>query len=312
MKPYKSLLFYKYIRIQDAEQFAADHLFLCKSIGIKGRIIVAEEGINGTVSGTTKQCEEYMDLLHSDNRFADMQFKLHEVEKPSFSKIFVRYKKEIVNFNQPQVDVWKQAGKYMKPEEFLLEKDAEDVVLLDVRNEIEWEVGRFKNAVTLPITHFRDLSGCLPHINKYKDKKVIAYCTGGIRCEKATAFLLQNGFKDVHHLHGGIIEYGKQAGGKDFEGKCYVFDERLAVDINEVNPTVISKCFRCGVLSARLINCSNPECNNHFVICDECGWKYNGACSDECSSHPRSRPYVGTGYYVKSRLSAIDSHITSI
>jgi UPF0176 protein len=304
MKPYRSLLFYKYILIQGAKEFAACHLNFCKSIGIKGRIIIAEEGINGTVSGTLEQCEQYMNLLHSDNRFTDLQFKVQEVDKLAISKIFVRYKKEIVNFNQPHVDVWKQAGKYLEPSEFIHEKDTADAVLLDVRNKVEWEVGQFKNAVTLPMDHFRDLPTFLPQIERYRDQKIIAYCTGGIRCEKATAFLLQNGFKNVYHLHGGILEYAKHTGGKDFDGKCYVFDERLVVDVNEVNPTVISKCFRCGVSSTRLINCSNPECNNHIVMCDECGWKHNGACSDECSSHPRNRSYVGTGYYVKGKASA--------
>jgi UPF0176 protein len=301
MKPFQTLLFYKYVPISDAENFSQEHLSFCKSVGIKGRILIADEGINGTVSGAVAQCTAYMDHLHADRRFTDMIFKVDEEDSCSFSKIFVRYKKEIVNFNQPQVNVWSHSGTYLEPEEFAKLKDDENTVILDVRNKVEWEVGKFKNAVTVPIETFRDLPAHLEQLKQFKHKKILAYCTGGIRCEKATAFLLENGFKDVNHLHGGIIEYGKKTGGKDFDGKCYVFDERITVDVNEVNPTVISRCFRCGTPSVRMVNCANPECNNHFALCEDCGWQYEGCCSAACQEHPRRRPYDGTGYYVKGK-----------
>lgn len=297
MKNFWTLLFYKYACIDDAESFAAEHLSFCKSIGIKGRILVAREGINGTVSGTVDQCNQYMDHLHGDSRFVDMPFKIDEEEKPSFTKIFVRHKNEIVHFGQPGVNVWEHSGKYLEPDEFLAVKDEPGTVVLDVRNKVEWETGKFKNAVTLGIENFRDFPDRLPELEKYKDKKILAYCTGGIRCEKATAFLLENGFKEVYHLHGGIIEYGKQTGGKDFDGKCYVFDSRITVDVNELNPTIISHCLRCGTPSVRMVNCANPECNNHFPLCESCGWKYEGCCTDVCQQHPRRRKYNGTGYY---------------
>ena len=106
-------------------------------------------------------------------------------------------------------------------------------------------------------------------------------------------------FKDVYQLHGGIIKYGKEAGGKDFDGKCYVFDNRIAVDVNQVNPVTISTCRNCGKTTSKMINCANPECNEHFTQCDECGTALEGACSTACQNHPRKRPYDGTGYYVK-------------
>lgn len=299
MKKFRTLLYYRYVPIEQAEQFANDHLRFCKSIGVKGRILVADEGINGTVSGTVAQCDEYMNHLHADERFADMPFKVHEEQELSLAKIFVRYKKEVVHFGRAEVNVWEHSGKYLEPAEFLQAKNEDDVVILDVRNKVEWEVGKFKNAVTLPIESFRELPDHLSELEKFKDKKILAYCTGGIRCEKATAFLLENGFKDVYHLHGGIIEYGKQTGGKDFDGKCYVFDSRITVDVNEVNPTIISSCLRCGTPSVRMVNCANPECNNHFALCESCGWEYEGCCSDACMQHPRKRIYDGTGYYVK-------------
>ncbi|MDP5140625.1 MAG: hypothetical protein NWP83_09180, partial [Spirosomaceae bacterium] len=132
-----------------------------------------------------------------------------------------------------------------------------------------------------------------------KDKKIITYCTGGIKCEKASAYLIERGFTNVYQLHGGIIKYGIEAGGEDFEGKCYVFDNRLTADVNSVNPSIISKCYVCKKPSERMVNCANPDCNEHLVICETCGDEYEGACSSECKSHPKKRSYDGTGYYAK-------------
>src|SRR5690606_7629349 len=123
----------------------------------------------------------------------------------------------------------------------------------------EHNVGRFKNAVTLDIENFREFPDKIEELAAYKDKKILTYCTGGIKCEKASALLLKSGFKDVYQLHGGIIKYGKETGGKDFEGKCYVFDNRVTVDVNHVNPTEVATCHNCGVTSSRMINCANPE-----------------------------------------------------
>jgi len=301
MEKFKTILYYRYVRLDRAEEFAQEHLQFCKSIGIKGRIIVADEGLNGTVSGTPDQCNRYMAHILADQRFSDMPFKIDEADRLSLTKIFVRYKKEIVHFGQATVNVSEHAGQYLDPATFLELKDDPDTIILDVRNKVEHEVGKFKNAVTLPIEHFREFPDHLSELKKFKDKKILAYCTGGIRCEKATAFLSENGFQQVYHLRGGIIEYGKQTRGKDFDGKCYVFDERITVDVNEMNPTIISRCFRCGNPSSRMVNCANPECNNHFAMCEDCGWKYEGTCSEACQQHPRKRTYDGTGYYVKGR-----------
>jgi UPF0176 protein len=118
--------------------------------------------------------------------------------------------------------------------------------------------------------------------------------------------LLKEGFQDVYQLHGGIIKYGKEAGGKDFEGRCYVFDNRLTVEVNSVNPVVVSKCFNCGIKTTKMINCANPECNEHFTQCEECGWELEGCCSNGCMEHPRKREYNGSGYYVKVPQMAVN------
>jgi UPF0176 protein len=214
----------------------------------------------------------------------------------------VRYKSEIVHsgLRDPNIiNPQKQTGKHLEPKEFLAMKDAEDVIILDVRSNYEHNLGKFKNAITLDIENFRDFPDKINELAKYKDKKIVTYCTGGIKCEKASALLLHEGFSDVYQLHGGIIKYGKEAGGQDFEGKCYVFDNRLSVDVNSVNPVVISACYNCGKTTHKMINCANPECNEHFTQCDECGEKMDGCCSEDCKTHPRKRVYDGTGYYVK-------------
>ncbi|GAB3922725.1 oxygen-dependent tRNA uridine(34) hydroxylase TrhO [Mucilaginibacter myungsuensis] len=302
MERYQTLLYYCYSPIVNAEDFAADHLKFCKSLGLVGRIIVADEGLNGTVSGTPEACKAYMEAIHVDERFAKTEFKIDEVDEPSFVKMHCRYKSEIVHsgLRDPQmIDPNRQTGKHLEPAEFLAMKDRDDVVILDVRSDYEHSLGRFKNAVTLDIENFRDFPAKINELAKFKDKKILTYCTGGIKCEKASALLLHEGFSDVYQLHGGIIKYGKEAGGEDFDGKCYVFDNRLAVDVNTVNPVVVSTCYNCGKTTDKMINCANPECNEHFTQCDECGTATDGCCSTTCQEHPRKRIYDGTGYYVK-------------
>lgn len=302
MAKYNTLLYYCYTTIADAEQYAADHLQSCKKLGLTGRIIVADEGLNGTVSGTVEACHAYMDAIKADSRFDSLEFKIDEVDEPSFVKMHVRYKSEIVHsgLRDPHIiNPQQKTGKHLEPVEFMEMKDRDDVVILDVRSNYEHSLGKFKNAVTLDIDNFRDFPAMINELAQYKDKKILTYCTGGIKCEKASALLLHEGFTDVYQLHGGIIKYGKEAGGKDFEGKCYVFDNRLSVDVNSVNPEVISKCYNCGAITDKMINCANPECNEHFTQCDACGTKMEGCCSDACMSHPRKRTYDGTGYYVK-------------
>ncbi len=302
MIKYQTLLYYCYSRIEDAEQFASDHLQFCKSLNLVGRIIVADEGLNGTVSGTAESCKIYMDTLHADSRFSKIDFKIDDVEVPSFIKMHCRYKAEIVHSGlrdpgiiNPEI----KTGVHLAPADFVKMKDEDDVIIVDVRSNYEHSIGRFKNAVTFDIENFRDFPAMINQLAQYRDKKIVTYCTGGIKCEKASALLLHEGFENVYQLHGGIIKYGKEAGGEDFEGKCYVFDNRVAVDINSVNPVVISTCRNCGTHTTKMINCANPECNEHFTQCDECGEKLDGACSELCRTHPRKRVYDGTGYYVK-------------
>lgn len=300
MDKYSILLYYCYSKIDDPQSFRETHHFFCLDLDLRGRIIIAQEGLNGTVSGLKESCRQYMDHLKSDPRFSHIEFKVESSDKHTFQKLNVRVKSEIVNVGLPHIDPNQKTGEYLEPEEFLEMKNQEDVVVLDVRSNYEHKLGKFKGAKTLDIDNFREFPEKLPELQEIKDKKVITYCTGGIKCEKASAFLLESGFKNVYQLHGGIIKHGLEAGGEDFEGKCYVFDNRVAIEVNQVNPKVISQCYICHVDCDRMVNCANPTCNLHVPICESCAVDYEGACSKECQEHPQKRAYNHQGYYQKT------------
>lgn len=297
---YLVLLYYCYTPIENPEQFREEHHRLCLRLNLRGRIIVAAEGLNGTVSGLRADCEEYMRVVKADPRFAALEFKVEPSAAPTFQKLHVRVKPEIVHVGLPHLKPHERTGVHLSPQEFKELKDQEDVVILDVRSDYEHRLGRFKNAITLDIENFREFPEKVEELRQYQDKKILTYCTGGIKCEKASAYLLEQGFENVYQLHGGIIKYGLEAGGEDFDGKCYVFDGRVAVDVNSVNPTIISTCHHCHTPSARMVNCANPHCNAHVALCESCGEQLDGACSETCQQHPDKRPYDGTGAYPKN------------
>ena len=220
----------------------------------------------------------------------------------AFAKLHVRVKPEIVHSSLRHINPRERTGAYVEPIEFkkILEEQPEDTVILDVRSNYEHNVGRFKNALTLDIENFRDFPQKVKELEHLKGKKIVTYCTGGIKCEKASAYLLEQGFENVYQLHGGIIKYGLEAEGKDFEGKCYVFDNRITADVNKVNPTIVSRCHITGKPTDRMVNCANPECNAHIPMSEEAGWLMDGCCSEECRKNPARRPYDGTGYYQKN------------
>lgn len=297
---YSVLLYYIYSPIENVVEYRDIHHQFCIENNLLGRIIIAPEGLNGTVSGLTEDCEKYMTWIKSDPRFAAVDFKVEANETHTFKKLYVRVKREIVHSELP-VNPLIQTGKHLEPEDFkAMLKNDPDVVLVDMRSNYEHHVGKFKGAVTFEMENLRDLPQHIHEIEHLKDKKIITYCTGGIKCEKASAYLLSQGFENVYQLHGGIIKYGIEAGGEDFDGKCYVFDNRLTTEVNHVNPEIISKCFVCGTSSDRMVNCANPVCNEHVAMCEKCGWEMEGACSEACKTHPKKRVYDGTGYYAKN------------
>ena len=299
MKKYQVLLYYIYTKIENAEAHREEQHLFCLENNLLGRIIVAPEGLNGTISGLSENCFNYIFWLKSFEKFAKIDFKIEDIEKNAFQKLYVRVKKEIVH-SELLVNPLEKTGKHLEPTEFKEMLHDSDVVLVDMRSNYEHAVGKFKNAVTFDMENLRDLPDHIEEIEHLKTKKVITYCTGGIKCEKASAYLLSQGFENVYQLHGGIIKYGLEAGGEDFEGKCYVFDNRLTTEVNKINPKTISLCHICQTECDRMVNCANPECNEHLPICEKCGYNLEGACSENCKNHPRKRTYNGTGYYAKN------------
>jgi Predicted sulfurtransferase len=284
---YAILLFYKFVNIPDAEQFAQDHLAYCKELGIKGRILIADEGINGTLSGTAEQAERYMRDMRNNPLFADLWFKIDETDGHAFKKMFVRYKKELVTFRvDDELDPNVISGQRLNPKQFhdMLQRD--DVIVLDGRTGYEYDLGHFRNAIRPEVDSFKEFPDWIrANMAEYKDKPILTYCTGGIRCEKLSGFMLKEGFQEVYQLEGGIVTYGKDEDvqGRLFDGKCYVFDERISVPINHTDEDiVVGRCHHCGKPADRFINCANDACHLQHITCDDCETAYGGHCSDAC------------------------------
>lgn len=267
---YRVLLYYKYVTIDDPETFAAEHLKFCKEHHLKGRILVSTEGINGTLSGTKEDTDKYIEHMHADNRFADLTFKIDEAESHAFKKMHVRPRREIVALDlEEDINPREITGKYYSPKEFKAALEDENTVILDARNDYEYDLGHFRGAIRPDITRFRDLPEWVRNNKEQLDgKNIVTYCTGGIRCEKFSGWLVKEGFENVGQLHGGIATYGKdpETKGEYWDGKMYVFDERISVDVNQIDKTVIGKEHFDGTPCERYINCANPECNKQKVL----------------------------------------------
>ena len=307
MKPYRVLLYYGYSSIENPDQYREEHHLLCLRLNLLGRVIVAAEGLNGTVSGLIADCDAYMTALRADSRFADIDVKVDESDNHTFHKLRVRVKNEIVHSDLP-VDPLRQTGIHLGPEQFRQLRNDPDVVLVDMRSNYEHVVGKFRNAVTFDMANLRNLPDHIHEIDHLKDKTIITYCTGGVKCEKASAYLLSQGFENVYQLHGGIIDYGLKAEGDGFDGQCYVFDNRLTVTINHVDPTVMSTCCRCETPTSRMVNCASPLCHNHVILCETCGYEHGGTCADSCKEDPNLRHYDGTGRYGKQAVGYTPAH----
>ncbi len=284
---FRILLYYMYVHIVNHENYAKLHLNFCRTLGVKGRILIAEEGINGTISGTKDQTNAYIYSMKMDQRFRDMDFKIDIVNEHAFRKLYVRPKKEIVTLNlESDFDPNIITGKHLKPKEFYKAMTEEDVVIIDARNDYEYDLGHFKNAIRPDVRNFKEFPGWVKkNVDKFKDKKVLTYCTGGIRCEKFSGLLLKEGFTNVSQLRGGIINYSKdrETRGSMFEGKCYVFDERISVEVNFAEGyTLVGKCYHCGRPHDRYVNCAHMSCHFQFICCEECEIKRKRSCSKEC------------------------------
>ncbi|MFJ8244643.1 rhodanese-related sulfurtransferase [Peribacillus asahii] len=292
-KPYRVLLYYKYVTIENPEEYAAEHRAFCIEHGLKGRILIAKEGINGTVSGTVEQTNQYIEMMKNDPRFADMVYKIDEADEHAFPKMKVRARPELVTLRlEDDINPNELTGRHLSPKEFFEEMQDENTVVLDARNDYEYDLGHFRGAIKPDILNFRDLPQWVrDNKEMLEGKRVLTYCTGGIRCEKFSGWLVREGFKDVGQLHGGIATYGKdpEVKGDLWDGQMYVFDERISVPINQKEHVIVGRDYFTGEPCERYVNCANPECNKKILASEESEHKHLRSCSHECRVHPRNR-----------------------
>ena len=272
------------------EKFQIRHLALCKRLSLKGRVLIAQEGINGNLTGENKNIKEYMQVMKKDKQFSDIQFKQGPTSNHNFKKIFVRIRPEIVTWKL-KVNM-KNKAEYIEPKALKKMFDKkEDFVVLDVRNRYEYDIGHFKNAVRLEIDKSTELPTVMKDLEKFKNKKIVTCCTGGVRCEKASAYLRENGFNNIKQLHGGIIHYGEVVGDDHWQGKCFVFDTRGAIDLDpKKNTSPITQCALCNIPESKLYNCSKVTCDKRFVACDNCIKTLNYCCSKMCRNETKKHP----------------------
>ncbi|MES1226133.1 MAG: rhodanese-related sulfurtransferase, partial [Bacteroidota bacterium] len=255
-------------------------------LNVFGRIYVAHEGINAQISVPSSHFTSLKNYLHSIEALKDLRLNIAvDDDGKSFWVLKIKVREKIVadGISDPSFDM-RNKGKYVDAEQFNQLTEDTDTVVVDMRNHYEYEVGHFENAIEVPSDTFREqLPMSVNMLNDKKEKNIIMYCTGGIRCEKASAYLLHRGFKNVFHLEGGIIHYANTVREKGlpnkFRGKNFVFDDRLG---ERVSDEIISKCHQCGKPADTHTNCKNDGCHLLFIQCKECAIMYDGCCSPAC------------------------------
>jgi len=282
----KTISFYHYFPIADPQAFR-DELYLhLNALKVFGRIYVAHEGINAQVSVPESNYEAFKSYLYSIEPLNGIRLNIAvDDDGKSFWVLKIKVREKIVadGVNDPAFSM-ENKGKYINAEDFNKLTDDPETIIVDMRNHYEFEVGHCERAIEVPSDTFREqLPMAVDMLKDAKDKNIIMYCTGGIRCEKASAYMLHNGFQNVYHLEGGIINYANQIKVKNleskFHGKNFVFDNRLGERITE---EVIAKCHQCSQPADTHVNCINDACHLLFIQCEECKKKYEGCCSKEC------------------------------
>lgn len=290
MHQYKVISFYKYVKIEDPEVLMKGHLNWCLENGLKGKVYLAKEGISGSIFGDDELTRKYKNYLKSYKIFEDIWFKETPTDSVAFSKMHVRVKEEIVNSGLRSTKLEHTAPK-LTPEQLLkFYEDKKDFVIVDARNWYESKIGKFKNAITPQITHFREWPKVVESLSEYKDKTIVTYCTGGIRCEKASAYMREQGFKDVYQIDGGILNYILQFPDTYWEGGMFVFDDRRVFEPNTNDELMYTaNCHFCGKPTSYHINCHNIDCDKIIVSCHDCKVEKEYCCSDECRTSKNKR-----------------------
>ena len=280
------LLFYKYVQISNPSEIQAWQKKLCADLGLTGRILLAHEGINGTVGGNDESVQIYIQAMNEHQLFSGIDFKTSLGGADAFPRMKISVKREIVHLGiDPEALTVKDGAEHLTPDQthelFLNQPD--DLVVLDGRNNYESAVGSFAGAIKPNIRYFRQFPEYIDqNIDQFKDKTVLMYCTGGIRCERASAYLNNKKIaKTVYQVQGGIHRYVQQFPDGFFRGKNYVFDQRIAVKVND---DVLSACGHCKKSNDDYINCLNALCNKHFTCCALCAEQFASTCSKKCQS----------------------------
>jgi UPF0176 protein len=273
---HKILLFYRFTPLKDPEAIRLWQRDLCESLGLKGRILISKDGINGTVGGELKAVKKYVRKTREYAPFKPIDFGWNEGTGNAFPRLSVKVRDELVSFGAPgelHVDDSGVVGGGTKLtpaqlHELVAEKD---VTFFDGRNSFEAELGRFRGAVVPSVEHTRDFIDVIDSgaFDDLKDRPVVTYCTGGIRCEVLSSLLLNRGFREVYQLEGGIARYGEAFGDTGlWEGSLYVFDERKSIRFSD-EAAVLGRCFVCDSPTSRMENCGDPACHAQLVVCDE-------------------------------------------
>ncbi len=284
------LLYYKYVEIKNPEKIRDTQRTLCEKLNLKGRIIIASEGINGTIEGTTENTEKYIQEMQKNPLFSDISYKKSTGLGNAFPKLKVKVRPEIVTAHLPELNPNQVTGKYLTAAELhKWYEEKREFYIVDMRNDYEYASGYFENFIPSGLHNFFDIKEVLPKLEHLKNKTIVTVCTGGVRCEKASGFLVTNGFKDVYQLKDGIQTYMELFPNKHFKGKLYVFDNRLTVGFNTEAPehTIVGNCRDCGVKCDTYVNCEYDICHLHYICCNNCLDKeFNMAfCKKECKEN---------------------------
>ena len=237
---------YKFEPLEDPIDLVRTYQQKCDELKLKGTMLISKNGINFSLAGTKEATDTIINFLEEDERFLNIPLKITYSETQPFRRMKVRLKKEIISLGRKDISPRELTGERISPRDLKnLLDNKEDVLVLDTRNEYETRVGKFENAIDLNLDTFRDFPDAIESLpEEYKDKQIVMYCTGGIRCEKASAVMMKAGFADVKQLEGGVLDYFKETGGAYWEGDCFVFDERVALD-TELNETDYIYCYIC-------------------------------------------------------------------
>lgn len=314
-EPRTTVSFYKYFRIADPQAFRDELFTRLYPLSVFGRIYVAREGINAQISVPQSGFDAFRDALYSYPELNGIRLNIAvDDDGKSFWVLKIKVRPKIVadGIDDPAFDP-SRMGQHLKAAEFNALAEDPDTVIVDMRNHYEYEVGHFEQALEVPSDTFRDqLPMAVDMLKDQKEKNIIMYCTGGIRCEKASAYLLHNGFKNVFQLEGGIIEYARRAKEEGlplkFIGKNFVFDNRMGERITD---DVIAQCHQCGAPCDNHTNCKNDGCHLLFIQCDACAERFIGCCSEECKEETllpedvqkeRRAGQQKEGYFNKSQM----------